>query len=644
MDTDAIIDVLMRTDPFEMLPSAVLAELGPGVRVLTFLPDTYIFRQGEASLDCLLVVVEGMVEITVTNDLGEESVVGLRRLYDFFGETVVLSRQRYPGSARAKDRVTCLAVGQQDLERIIYGHPEFSGFFNTLLAERMRLLYEQVVADQAAEVCTGADAPLFRKRVSQVMTTPVVTCGESDTAAGAARIMAAGDIGAVVVTDARGRPRGIVTEKGLVRTLIADGRYSVADCPVTRVMYSEPLEIAPESFLGQALATMIRSRCRHLLVTERTMPVGMVTLGDLMRARSTATVLLARDIDGQRSLTGLAEIGRRADAMLETLMAEGVPVADVLEVMGRLHDRVTRQTIRLCEEKLQRQGYGTPPVDYCWINMGSAARREQTLRTDQDNAIITADPTPEQAEAVAHYFAHLADEAVEALAQCGFEKCTGNVMASNPRWRRSLTRWCAALDKWVGSSDPEDVRTLTILLDFRPIWGNRALAERFRQKVFAAFGDSIGSGHVLARDDRSGNIPIGFLGSIITEKSGPHKDQLNLKTGGMVHMVNAARILAVDSAISEPSTLGRLEALAKQGVLDAEDAGLFKTSFETLMLFKIQENLRQKGAGGLPDNHITPSRLDKRQRMLLRDALSGVARFQKLIVQRFSPFWLNFFG
>ncbi|MCP3951826.1 MAG: hypothetical protein GY697_06345 [Desulfobacterales bacterium] len=280
---------------------------------------------------------------------------------------------------------------------------------------------------------------------------------------------------------------------------------------------------------------------------------------------------------------------------------------------------------------------------YCWINMGSAARHEQTLRTDQDNALIFEDPSPDKAAEVCHYFEKLAGLVVEGLIHCGFKACPGGVMASNPLWRRSLGEWITALDGWVDSRDPEATRVLSILLDFRPVWGDRRLADQLQRTIFKAFQASINTSHLLARDDRTFAVPISFLGTIVTEKSGPHRHMLNLKTGGLVHMINSFRILAVKHAVREPATLDRIRQLTDQKALTADDADFYRSAFETLLMFKTRENVVKFKAGQAADDYITPGKLRKRERMLLKDALAGVAQLQKMINREFNIFWMNFF-
>jgi len=644
METDVLLAILKQTDPFALLEPEALELLCGSIAVREFDAGAYIFRQGDPSCDCLFVIAHGLVEILVEDDCGVASTVGLRRAFDFFGETVVLSGQRYPGSARAKEALTCLCIYRNDLEALIYSHPEFSGFFNTLLAERMRLLYERNLTDRSCLISPTGTPRLFRDQVSRVMSTPLLTCREDAPVVRAARKMMQRQVGCLVVVDEVGRFRGILTDRHLVGGLVAEPVCAIDDCAVGRLMDPQPVAISPEAYLGEALVAMVRNRTRQLVVMERDLPVGIVAFSDLLRSQSADSLMHIHDIAEQVDIEGLATVSAGIDHVLDALVEERAGVRETMEIMTRLNDRITRKVIELSEALMKTDGLGSPPVDYCWINMGSAARYEQTLRTDQDNAIIYADPAKADADAVSRYFQRLAEGVVEGLARCGFQRCTGGVMASNPKWCRSISGWLEGVRQWMISPDPEDIRTLTILMDFRSLWGNPRLADILWEGVIKAFSDSTSAGHMLSRDDQKMTAPIGFLGKIVTERSGPQKGRLNLKTTALVHMVNAVRLLALHQGISTPSTLDRLDRLTEKQFLSREDAAFYVASFETLMMFRIRENLKRVRAGESPDNTLDPKTLDKSETLLLKDALSAVSQLQKRISKTFQVPWMNFFG
>ena len=83
----------------------------------------------------------------------------------------------------------------------------------------------------------------------------------------------------------------------------------------------------------------------------------------------------------------------------------------------------------------------------CFFVMGSEGRGEQTFRTDQDNGLILVGPVPE--EDLAKFRADVFD----ALAQCGFPPCPGEVMVRNPVWSKTLDQYRDDFRRWPAVSD-----------------------------------------------------------------------------------------------------------------------------------------------------------------------------------------------
>ena len=176
------------------------------------------------------------------------------------------------------------------------------------------------------------------------------------------------------------------------------------------------------------------------------------------------------------------------------------------------------------------------------------------------------------------------------------------------------------------------------------MWGNQALAESVWETVFRVLDRTQTATQLLTDDDLNHEKPIGLLGNVRTEKSGPHKDHFNLKTHGLVHLINGMRIYAISHGIREPSTLGRLKRLAAKGVFSKDTADLLQTGFETLMMFKIKTNVEKLAAARAPDNYIQPAAMSRKQRNLLKDALLSVVQMQKMISSDFSSAWSHFFS
>jgi len=613
-------EVLRRLTPFQTLDQEFLDQVSAEMYFKTYAEGEYVFRQGSPSLEVLFVVVEGLAEVSVTNERGAENVVGYRRPNDFFGETVILSGGTYSGSVLAKEPLTCLLIPRSAFEKLIYHDPNVAVYFSRGVIDRMRALYEEIVAEQSYEAYGRSDATLFRRRVGEVMSSPVITCRPSDPVMNVARVMSENNISAIVVIDDIGQPIGLITEKDLVAKAVA-ANLDVKTVPAGEVMNRNPVTLPPQAFLHQALLAVIKQGVKHLAVVDRGMLVGIVTLVDLVKARSTGTLWVAHRIEAQHTVAGLEETGREVDLLLSALVAEKAPMPALFEIMCELHDRLTRQVIALCEREMDEEGYGPPPQPYCWLALGSAGRREQTLRTEQDNAIVYADPPPEQATAVADYFRRLGDKIVEGLARSGFLKGSGETTASNPEWCRPLGEWCRVLDERIRGGDSSAGAILSVFPDLRPVHGDAALAGAMRDRLSQSFREQWPSSLPLVPDQP----PLLSDGGFLTETSGPHQDEINLRSAA-APIINGIRALALRHGIAETSTLGRLQELVAQDVLDREDAEFIQASFETIMMFRTRENLRKYQQGLEPDDYINPHRLSKREQAALREALSVIGR------------------
>jgi len=98
----------------------------------------------------------------------------------------------------------------------------------------------------------------------------------------ALRLMAERHIGAVVVCHAR-QLAGIVSERDYARKVILQGRAS-SDTPVHEIMTADVVTVSPTATVAQCMQLMTDHRIRHLPVVVDGDVVGIVSIGDLVRA------------------------------------------------------------------------------------------------------------------------------------------------------------------------------------------------------------------------------------------------------------------------------------------------------------------------------------------------------------------------
>ena len=624
--------LLTEIEPFTNLPESLVRELEEKIAKRAYAKGAFVFEQGEPSQGQLFIVAEGLAEIILKSDQGLESVLGVRQPGEFFGETVLLTGKNYPASVRAAETLICYQIKRPLFEELLQEHRIFSSYFSHILTERLRDLYQEVWEENIYSGKLSTEP--FKQHVSDIMSAPVATCAADTPVHTIAQRLVREKISSLVVVDATGRLLGLVSERDLISKVLAlDSNPKLIQA--LDIMEKSPAVLPPDAFFYQALLTMMKRQGKYIVVAEQGRPLGIVTIGDLTRARMTGGIALVRSIDSAASVEELAQTAKIMQKVLFSMVKDKAPAKEISEVVAELHDSLTRRLLTLAEEQLCQEGWGTVPVPYCWLTLGSGGRKEQTLASDQDNAIIYADPAGQNAARVEAYFAALAEIVVNGLERCGFLRCPGNTMATNPAWRQSLPAWKAQVHRWTYAPNPDSTRQFSIFLDFRSVYGENGLAEALRDFTLHLFRIAPTILHHLAKDDLSHRVPLNLFKQVIVEKNSQHRDEVDLKRAACVHIVDSIRLFALREGIRETSTLGRLRKLVELEVFAYDEAEYFEAAIESLMLFRLHENLRKLSLGQLPDNYINPYMLSKRQRSMLRESFVAVDRLQSLTAVSF---------
>ncbi len=615
---------LKQFKPFDHLPENVLLELSQTIPIKTYPKGSFVFVEGEKSQDSLFLVLSGVAEIIT----GKNGAVRLRSQGEFFGETVVLTGKRYPASSKAQSDLTCYVLGKEIFENLLQNYQEVALYFNRVLTDRLWGLYEEMLQEQPYE-SFGLGFDRFKQKVYDIMSTPVESCQPHTPINDLARLFTKKKISSMVVVDPNGIMLGLVSERDFISKVLArDSNPSVITA--VDIMQQPPPTLTANAFYYQALLTMLKSHGKYIVVTEHDRPIGIVTIGDLTRARITNSITIVRDIELAGSISELAQASKQINDTVATMIREKATASEIGEVVSELYDILTRRLLLLAENLMVKKGLGRPPVDYCWLTMGSGGREELTPSSDQDNAIVYADVSPDEEEEIRDYFKELADYVTEGLELCGLIKCPGNIMSTNPEWCRSITNWKKTVYKWANTPDPDAVRQFTIFLDFRPVYGQEYLAHALRDYTLHVFRNTPTLFHFLTSDTLSHRVPLNLFKNVILEKNKDHKNEVDLKRAAGVLLVDCIRIFAMWKSVVEVNTLARLKKLVEFEAISADDAEYFEAAFLSLMMFRMRENLRKLSLGFIPDNYINPTNLSERERSVMRESFVAVDRLQNV--------------
>lgn len=446
---------------------------------------------------------------------------------------------------------------------------------------------------------------------------PLTKCPHSLSAQKAAEHMAKQGAGAALITSDDGEPLGMLSDGDILRRVLA--ARSDPGRPVREFM-SAPVVSLPESaLLFEAGLLMHEKRIGRLVVTDAEgHPSGLLESADLLRVQQHSGALLLREISVSRSVEEAASAHSRMPQVARAMIEAGAEAPQVTRLTAAVSDGLTARLVQLALDEL-----GPPPSAFAFMALGSAGRQEQTLFSDQDNAIVYEGEAPGARE----YFLSLGAKVCAGLDAAGYPFCNGGVMAREEKWCRPLAELKEMFSRWTVEMEDQDLRDVNICFDFRAAAGDPHLAADLRSHVLAAVRDKPRFLFHLAETTLQFKPPVGFFGNIQVESSGAHAEAFSVKTA-VVPFVNFARIYALRHGVAAVGTLERLRQLRGMGVLTAAGHEEMVQSYGELMRLRLKHQAAQLAEGRSPDNHINPKRLTELERMMLKRIISHVGALQ----------------
>lgn len=473
--------------------------------------------------------------------------------------------------------------------------------------------------DEAAAAQLGATL-FFMTPVGDLAHLPQ-TCAMSTPVQAAAALMTRPQSDVVLVCGPDGEPAGMLTAVDLLARVLAPGVVPVP--PAGELMTAPLVCVTPDTRVFQALHLMQEKGLHHLVVRQ---PEGavtrVVTHRELLQLQEYSLPSLIQQVQAAETVADLQRLHARVPGAARLLVAAGARVAGITDYLSALCDAILQRLVALAQRDL-----GAAPTPFAILALGSEGRHEQTLATDQDNALVYADPPVGTEAAAAAYFQALAARVCDGLNAVGYNYCRGDVMASNPAWCRPLTQWRELFSNWVENSTPDALHGVNIVFDFRHAAGDATLAAELRAHVLKAVGSREAFFFNLARSTLEFKPPLGFFGKIVVESGGRHPETFDIKSG-LVPIVNFARVYALRHSTPATGTLARLAQLAAAGVLQTASAAELCVAFETLSALRLRHQADQVADGVAPDNHLNPHTLTEIEQATLRKVFEQITVFQ----------------
>lgn len=454
----------------------------------------------------------------------------------------------------------------------------------------------------------------------------IISCNMNKPVAIAAKLMSKKKYSALLVTSDSEEFVGIITDRDIRDRVAADG-YETSK-PIFGIMTSPIITISSNSLIFEALLLMQNKSTRHLAVKDSHGKIfATISSEELLHIQRGSTTYLMREISGAESKEELRESHEKLPLIIKTLVNNGAKTKNITKIISSVSDSVVKRVIELTINEI-----GLPPAPFTFIAFGSEGREEQTLITDQDNAIIYGD---NHDESINPYFLKLGEKVCNQLDYIGYSFCKGNNMAKNPEWVKPFSAWKEKFSSWIINSTPDDLLRLGIFFDFRSVYGNETLCIELRNHVLATAKNKAAFFQHLTLNCLQHKPPVGLLGNIVTKSSGEHPETFDIKKA-LMPVTEFARIYSLKNSIRNTNTLERLQLLFENNLLKRSTYQELTLAYNFLMQLRFKHQITEISENKVADNFVNPEELTQIEQTTLKNTFSQISSIQKSLSFEFT--------
>jgi CBS domain-containing protein len=612
---------LSEVAPFSFLPEEAVDDAAACLSFVQHPKGSVLFVQARSRVGYLYILQKGLAERYYERD-GRKTMHDILAEGDLYGGISMLVNDGI--SVRTLEVIEdayFYLLPKKKFLQLCSQYEAFSEFFTDTFGKRMLdRSYASIVARTLAPL--EDEIQLFNQPVRQLVNTAPVFGYPHITIRQAAQVMRHENSSYLIIPASQTHSAGILTDSDLARKVIAsdyDHHRAAAE------IMSTPLRTVNEqAAILEAMMTMMQHDIKHLPVTgEDNRIIGILTNRELLSAQGQSPLFILRQILRSESLEEMVQNNQRLSGLVKGLISGGAKARAINRLITTVSDAVLKKVMEFILRDM-----APPPVPFAFMIMGSEGRGEQTLKTDQDNAIVFDDVAEEELPAIQTYFLDLGQRACAMLDMAGYAFCRGDVMARNPKWCQPLRVWKSYFMRWINAAEPEDLLQASIFFDFRGGYGDMRLIDDLRHVLFGTLGSWTGFLRYMTQNALHFKPPLGFFGNFVVEGKGNHRDALDIKSA-MLPIVDFARIYALKNGVEATNTLDRLHHLCLNKALTQEEYDELEKAYSFLMQLRLVRQVTaavdQKSA---PDNFINPKKLTRIEQTMLKEIFKRIEKFQ----------------
>ncbi|MEW6550892.1 MAG: putative nucleotidyltransferase substrate binding domain-containing protein [Campylobacterota bacterium] len=595
--------------PFDNLTNMELDEVSKKLDIHYFQKDQFIVDDNSIKEQNLYFVIKGTVQEI---DPKTKEVIAVNTAKEFF-DPISLIEHRVKSHFKAVEESLLYVLPKEIFLKIVYQNSKLEHFFFQSISQK---LSQTNANNQNKEL-----ASFMVARVKDAYLQKPLYVYEDETIFNTVSFMKKHNLTSILVKSLEGE-YGIATDTDFREKVILN-RLSFDD-KVKQISTYGLKYVDNDDFLFNAQLLMTKYGIKRLIVKDKESQItGILDQMSLTSFFSSHTYAVANEIENAKDLAELKLASNNFIRIVRSLYAKGVKVRYISKLLNELNIKLFQKIfVLLAPEEL---------VNYsALVVLGSEGRSEQILRTDQDNALIIADDCPISEEEIEKF----ALQFTKTLCEFGYPECPGNIMVSNPYWRRKSSGFKELIAQWINRKNEDDFMNLAIFVDANCVVGDKQLIDDLKEYVYSKVDRSAVFFTTFASFALLFATPLGIFNDFIVEKK-DKVTELDLKKGGIFPIVHGMRALSLEYHIKENNTVDRIKELNNQGIIDKESASEYIEAFNFLLTLRLKTRLNKLDMGIVPNNCVDPNELSTMDKDMLKDTLKIVNKFKKFLTYHY---------
>ncbi len=624
------VDFLKQIPPFNLLPKTILSDVSEMMTYKKFNQVETVYHQDKTVLETVDIIVKGSYNAFFYDN---ENVLRLEELYKendiYGGSSVLLNKQYSIRTVIAKEHTEVLCIPKEEFKALCRSYHEFFEHFTNQFGTKMlNDEYAQFVKRNTMFEENFIDADLiFTRKISTITPRLLVTCAPETPIHEVAELMNAHNVNCVYV-EKDGELISYASKDTLIKSALANKKDIFT--PVIDVS-QEIITIPKGALLYEALLVLFTSKQEYLLVKDGNESLGYLSRYRLLTEHAQSPLVFIQSVKLSNTVFELKEKWAKVPDFITTMIGRGVNAEIVNRIISTIADQILLRVIEGVKKEMP-----PAPAKFCFMVLGSEGRNEQTLATDQDNAIIYEDKANLHREEVRKYFLEFADRISTRLNDVGFKFCTGGFMAKNPKWCHSLSHWKRNYDHWVAEPAPDQVIKFSTFFDCRHVYGDIDLFNELHDYMLNIL-DTASPRFLynMVTNTLHYEPPITLFKGIRTFVK-DEKKVFNIKHA-MTTIVDMARMYALQHRIIDNNTGVRMKKLYEIGELKEAQYKELMNAYYYLMGLRLKNQSTQILQDFTePTNLIEPKRLTTVEQATLREIFKFLKEVQWAMKAKFN--------